>query len=224
MAERSQKPSRTAGFHGLTHLDLAGRAKMVDVSAKSETAREAVARATLVMQPETLQAIKAGQVGKGDVLGVARVAGIMAAKRTAELIPLCHPLRITKVDISFELLDARSAIEIESHVHAVDKTGVEMEALTAAAVAGLTIYDMAKAIDKGMMLTDLRLIEKSGGKSGHWVRQEPKTSRPGAAVARGQMTSQTRPEGGAARRRTRLYVEDWRRPRTQYGEVSWPRA
>jgi len=170
VAQRSNKPSRTSGFHGLTHLDTKGRAKMVDVSAKAETAREAVARATLVMRPETLQAIKAGQVAKGDVLAVARVAGIMAAKRTAELIPLCHPLRITKIDVSFELLEARPAIEIESRVQAVDKTGVEMEALTAAAVAGLTIYDMAKAIDKGMMLTDLRLIEKSGGKSGHWVR------------------------------------------------------
>jgi len=143
---------------------------MVDVSEKSETAREAIARATLTMEAKTLQAIKAGQIAKGDVLGVARVAGIMAAKRAHELIPLCHPLRITKIDVTFEFQDARSAIEIEARVRALDKTGVEMEALTAAAVAGLTVYDMAKAIDRAMVLTDLRLIEKSGGKSGHWVR------------------------------------------------------
>jgi cyclic pyranopterin phosphate synthase len=148
---------------------------MVDVSAKAETAREAVARARLMMEPKTLRAIKAGQVAKGDVLGVARIAGIMAAKRTAELVPLCHPLRITSIDLGFEFQG--SAIEIEARVRTVEKTGVEMEALTAAAVAGLAIYDMAKAIDKGMTLTDLRLIEKSGGKSGHWTRSALKNSR-----------------------------------------------
>ncbi len=161
----------TPGFRGLSHLTPAGAARMVDVSAKAETVREAVARATLKMKPATLAAIRAGQVAKGDVLAVARTAGIMGAKRTPELIPLCHPLRITGVDIDF-LLDAkRSAITIEARVRTVDKTGVEMEALTAAAVAGLTVYDMVKAVDRGVALTELRLMEKSGGKSGHWRRR-----------------------------------------------------
>jgi cyclic pyranopterin phosphate synthase len=165
-------PSReTAGFRGLSHLTPAGEARMVDVSAKAETVREAVAQATLRMKPATLAAIRAGQLVKGDVLGVARTAGIMGAKRTPELIPLCHPLRITGVDIDF-LLDAkRSAVTVQARVRTVDKTGVEMEALTAAAVAGLTVYDMVKAVDRGVVLTDLRLMEKSGGKSGHWRRQ-----------------------------------------------------
>ena len=143
---------------------------MVDVSAKGETAREAVARATLKMKPATLAAIRAGQLAKGDVLGVARTAGIMAAKRTHDLIPLCHPLRITGVDIDFVLDARRSMVTIETRVRTVDKTGVEMEALTAAAVAGLTVYDMVKAVDRGVVLTDLCLLEKSGGKSGHWKR------------------------------------------------------
>ena len=161
----------TPGFRGLTHFTPAGDARMVDVSVKAETVREAVARATLKMKPATLAAIRAGQVAKGDVLAVARTAGIMGAKRTPELIPLCHPLRITGVDIDF-LLDAkRSAITIEARVRTVDKTGVEMEALTAAAVAGLTVYDMVKAVDRGVALTELRLMEKSGGKSGHWRRR-----------------------------------------------------
>ena len=160
----------TPGFRGLSHLTPAGAARMVDVSAKAETVREAVARASVKMKPATLAAIRAGQVATGDVLAVARTAGIMGAKRTPELIPLCHPLRITGVDIDF-LLDAkRSAITIEARVRTVDKTGVEMEALTAAAVAGLTVYDMVKAVDRGIVLTDLGLVEKSGGKSGHWKR------------------------------------------------------
>ena len=143
---------------------------MVDVTAKAETAREARARAVLRMRPETLSAIKAGQVAKGDVLGVARVAGIMAAKRTAELIPLCHPLNLTGIDVRFELDEKEAVIIIEAQVRTVDKTGVEMEALTAAAVAGLTIYDMAKALDRGMVLSEVSLLEKAGGRSGHWVR------------------------------------------------------
>ncbi|MBI2460718.1 MAG: cyclic pyranopterin monophosphate synthase MoaC [Candidatus Rokubacteria bacterium] len=156
---------------GLTHLDAEGKARMVDVTAKAETAREARARATLRMRPETLAAIRAGEVAKGDALGVARLAGIMAAKRTAELIPLCHPLRITGIEVTFELDEAASAVRIESRVRTVDKTGVEMEALAAAAVAGLTVYDMVKAIDRGMVLTDVGLVEKAGGRSGHWVRE-----------------------------------------------------
>jgi cyclic pyranopterin phosphate synthase len=146
---------------------------MVDVSPKTETAREAVARVALKMRPATLAAIRAGALAKGDVLGVARTAGIMAAKRTPELIPLCHPLRITGAEVSFTLDDKLATVTIEARVRTVDKTGVEMEALTAAAVAGLTVYDMVKAIDRGVVLTDLCLIEKSGGKSGVWRRKKP---------------------------------------------------
>jgi cyclic pyranopterin phosphate synthase len=144
---------------------------MVDVTAKAETPRAAVARVVLKMKRSTLALIKAGQVAKGDVLGVARTAGILAAKRTPDLIPLCHPLRITGVEITFELDQRASALTIEARVKTVDKTGVEMEALTAAAAAGLTVYDMVKAVDKGIVLTDLCLLEKSGGKSGAWRRR-----------------------------------------------------
>ena len=159
------------GLGGLSHVDRRGKARMVDVSAKPDTVREARARITLRLRPATLRAIQRGEVVKGDVLGVARLAGIMAAKRTPELIPLCHPLRLTGIDVRFTLDRARSAVRIETAVRTVDKTGVEMEALTAAAGAGLAIYDMVKAIDRGMRLTDLCLLEKSGGRSGHWVRR-----------------------------------------------------
>ncbi len=155
----------------LSHLTPEGEARMVDVTAKAETAREAVAQVVLKLRRSTLTAIKAGQVVKGDVLGVARTAGILAAKRTPELIPLCHPLRITSVDVSFQLNERASELRIEARVRTVDKTGVEIEALTAAAVAGLTVYDMVKAVDKGVVLTDLCLLEKSGGKSGAWRRR-----------------------------------------------------
>jgi len=158
------------GFRGLSHLTPEGEARMVDVSAKAETVREARARVTVKMKAATLAAVQAGQLAKGDVLGVARTAGIMAAKRTPELIPLCHPLRITGADIEFLLDPKRAAITVDARVRTVDKTGVEMEALTAAAVAGLTVYDMVKAVDRGVVLTDLCLIEKSGGKSGPWRR------------------------------------------------------
>jgi len=144
---------------------------MVDVTRKAETAREAVAQIVLRMKRSTLAAIKAGQVAKGDVLGVARIAGILAAKRTPDLIPLCHPLRITGVDLTFELNQRAGTLRIQSRVRTVDKTGVEMEALTAAAAAGLTVYDMVKAVDKGITLTDLCLLRKSGGKSGPWRRR-----------------------------------------------------
>jgi cyclic pyranopterin phosphate synthase len=143
------------------------------VSPKKETAREAAARIVLKMRPATLGAIRAGQMAKGDVLGVARTAGIMAAKRTPDLIPLCHPLRITGCDIVFALDSRRSTVTIEARVRTVDKTGVEMEALTAAAVAGLTVYDMVKAVDRGIVLSGLCLLEKSGGKSGTWRRKKP---------------------------------------------------
>ena len=145
---------------------------MVDVSAKAETVREAGARAVLRMKPATLAAIQAGQVKKGDVLGVARTAGILAAKRTPDLIPLCHPLRITGVDVTFGLNRRASTLTIETRVRTVDKTGVEMEALTAAAVAALTVYDMVKGVEKGVTIAEVALVEKSGGKSGHWVRTE----------------------------------------------------
>jgi cyclic pyranopterin phosphate synthase len=154
----------------LTHFDEAGRAAMVDVSGKAETSRTAIARGRIVMAPETLALITAGQVGKGDVLGVARLAGIMAAKRTSDLIPLCHPLMIAKVtvDLTPAAPDAiePNAIEIEATVKVTGQTGVEMEALTAVTVAALTVYDMCKAADRGMRIEAVRLAHKSGGKSG----------------------------------------------------------
>jgi cyclic pyranopterin phosphate synthase len=141
---------------------------MVDVSAKAETVREATARAVLRMAPATLDAIRRGNAPKGDVLGVARTAGILAAKRTPDLIPLCHPLRITGVDVTFTDERDRGQLTIEARVRTVDKTGVEMEALTAVAVAALTVYDMVKAVEKGVVIGEVKLVEKSGGKSGPW--------------------------------------------------------
>jgi cyclic pyranopterin phosphate synthase len=143
---------------------------MVDVSAKAETARQAVARATLRMSRATLRAVRLGNAPKGDVLGVARTAGVLAAKRTPELIPLCHPLRITGVDVTFAPDERRGELTVEARVRTVDKTGVEMEALTAVAVAALTVYDMVKALEKGVTIADVGLVEKLGGKSGHWRR------------------------------------------------------
>jgi indole-3-glycerol phosphate synthase len=156
----------------LSHVDVEGRAHMVDVSDKDETDRVAVAGARVVMRPETLARIRAGEIAKGDVLATARLAGIMAAKRTAELIPLCHPLALTSVAVELECLTDRPAVEITATCRLKGRTGVEMEALTAASVAALTIYDMCKAIDRGMVVTDLRLLRKSGGKSGDY--QAPK--------------------------------------------------
>jgi cyclic pyranopterin phosphate synthase len=149
----------------LTHFDDQGRAAMVDVSAKDATSRTAVARGRIVMAPATLELIRAGQVGKGDVLGVARLAGIMAAKRTSDLIPLCHPLLISKVTLDLTLAPP-DAVEIEAVVKVTGQTGVEMEALTAVTVAALTVYDMCKAADRGMRIEAVRLAHKSGGKSG----------------------------------------------------------
>jgi cyclic pyranopterin monophosphate synthase len=159
----------------LTHLDEAGHASMVDVGAKDVTVREAVAQAEVHMLPETLAAIEAGNAPKGDVLAAARIAGIMAAKKTPELIPLCHPLLLNKVGIEFELDRARSCVVILASVRCAGKTGVEMEALTAASVAALTIYDMAKALEKGMRIEAVQLLEKRGGKSGDYFRQEQET-------------------------------------------------
>jgi len=154
-----------------THLDAEGRARMVDVSDKAETDRVAVAGARVVMRPQTLERIRAGDVAKGDVLAVARLAGIMAAKRTAELVPLCHPLALTSVGVELECVPERSAVEITATCRLRGRTGVEMEALTAASVAALTVYDMCKAVDRGMAITDLRLLRKSGGRSGDWERE-----------------------------------------------------
>ncbi len=150
----------------LTHFDAEGRAVMVDVSAKPETDRSATARVSVVMQPATLELIRTGQAKKGDVLGVARLAGIMASKRTADLIPLCHPLPITAVTL--DLTGTDTAIEIEATVRTTGRTGVEMEALTAASVAALTVYDMCKAVDRGMRIDGLRVVHKAGGKSGEF--------------------------------------------------------
>jgi cyclic pyranopterin phosphate synthase len=155
---------------GLTHLDDSGRARMVDVSDKAVTQREATARAIVSMQPETARLIGAGQMAKGDVLAVAQVAGVMAAKRTPDLIPLCHPLPITGVDMAFELDVASARLEIHATVRVTGRTGVEMEALTAAAVAALTVYDMCKAVDRGMSIGQIELLHKIGGKSGEFVR------------------------------------------------------
>lgn len=143
---------------------------MVDVSDKAETPREAVARAVLKMRPATLRAVRRGNAPKGDVLGVARTAGILAAKRTSELIPLCHPLRLTRVDVQFDRRGRPGELGVEARVRTVDKTGVEMEALTAVSVAALTVYDMVKALEKGVTIARVQLVEKRGGKSGHWRR------------------------------------------------------
>jgi len=155
----------------LTHLDEKGRARMVDVDGKPDTERLAVARGEITMRPETLALIQEGGIPKGDVLAVAQVAGVMAAKRTHELIPLCHPLLLTHVAIEFAPNEAENLIEITATVKTTGKTGVEMESLTAVAVAALTIYDMCKAVDRAMHITNIRLIRKSGGKSGEIILQ-----------------------------------------------------
>ncbi|OGW35688.1 MAG: molybdenum cofactor biosynthesis protein C [Nitrospirae bacterium GWD2_57_9] len=158
----------------LTHLDEQGRARMVDVSAKNDTAREAVAEGRISMQPETLDLILEGNIAKGDVFGVARIAGIMAAKKTADLIPLCHPLSLSFVEVSLEPDRSGSCVIVRAAARTTGKTGVEMEALTAVAAACLTIYDMCKAVDRLMVVGDVRLMRKSGGKSGTFERdREP---------------------------------------------------
>jgi cyclic pyranopterin phosphate synthase len=149
-----------------THFDKEGKARMVDVSDKAETERTATARGSVLMKPATLALIKEGGVKKGDVLSVARLAGIMGAKKTPDLIPLCHPLALTSVQVDLTLNEARNAVDITATCKLVGKTGVEMEALTAVSVAALTVYDMCKAVDKGMQIVDIRLMHKSGGKSG----------------------------------------------------------
>lgn len=154
---------------GFSHFDERGNARMVDVSGKPESERTATARGRVLMRPETLALIREGGVKNGDVLQVARLAGIMAAKRTPDLIPLCHPLPLASVSVDLALDEAENAVEITATVKLAGRTGVEMEALTAVSVAALTVYDMCKAVDRGMRITDVRLVHKAGGKSGEFV-------------------------------------------------------
>ena len=158
--------------NNLTHFDAAGNAVMVDVSAKPVTTREATAHGIITMNAKAFAAVQSGTVKKGDVLGVARIAGIMATKRTSELIPLCHPLPLTGIDITFRLSDEPCMVEIRAAVACTGVTGVEMEALTAVSVAALTVYDMCKAVQKDMEITNIRLLRKSGGKSGDYIAEE----------------------------------------------------
>jgi cyclic pyranopterin phosphate synthase len=160
---------RRAARRGLSHLDSRGRARMVDTAAKAITERRAVAEARVRMAPATARLVAAGATRKGDVLGTARLAGVMAAKRTPELIPLCHPLSLTDVGVEVEAI--RGGVRIRATARAVDRTGVEMEAMVAAAVAALTVYDMVKGHDRSAEVLGIRLLEKSGGKSGHWRRR-----------------------------------------------------
>ena len=154
-----------------THLDEKGRAKMVDVTAKKSTVREAVAQGKVLMNPNTLTAIEQGEMPKGDVFGVARIAGIMAAKKTSDIIPMCHPLELTGINVDFSSNIEKGEITIKANVKTVGKTGVEMEAMTAVSAAALAIYDMCKSADRGIILSDIKLITKSGGKSGTFVRK-----------------------------------------------------
>src|SRR5450830_699826 len=155
----------------LTHFDATGQAHMVDVGAKAETHRTALASGSIRMKPETLAIIMGGTAKKGDVLGIARIAAIMASKRTSDLIPLCHPLALTRVAVDFETDVENSSVHCKAQVETYGKTGVEMEALTAVQVGLLTVYDMCKAADRGMVMTDVRVLEKHGGKSGDWVAE-----------------------------------------------------
>jgi len=156
---------------GLTHLDPEGSARMVDVGDKPVTDRRAVARATVRMSPQTARAVEAGDSPKGDVLGTARIAGIQAAKRTGELIPLCHPLGLDHVDVRAEVDAAAGTVTLTAEARVIARTGVEMEAMTAAAVAALTVYDMVKGLERGVVVQEVALLEKSGGRSGHWRRE-----------------------------------------------------
>ena len=156
----------------LTHFDEHGQAQMVNVGAKDETHRVAVAEGTIQMAPATFELIASGSAKKGDVIGIARVAAILASKKTAELVPLCHPISLTRVAVEFELLRETSSVRCTATCECCGKTGVEMEALTAVQVGLLTVYDMCKAVDRGMVMTDIRLLEKAGGKSGHWLRKD----------------------------------------------------
>ncbi len=158
----------------LTHFDKKGKARMVDVSDKPETLREAIVRGSVYMKPETFKKIMTGDIAKGDVLSVAKVAGIMAAKKTADIIPMCHPLNLSHIEVNFFPVEKDSKIDIEAKTKIRAQTGVEMEAFVAVASAALTIYDMCKAIDRGMRISDIHLVKKSGGKSGTYVAEDKK--------------------------------------------------
>ena len=164
----SSPAAMTARPPALTHFDAQGQAHMVDVSAQAETHRVARASGVIRMLPATFQLIASGQAKKGDVIGIARIAAIQAAKRTSELVPLCHPLPITRVAVDFELIEAQSEVRCTAQVETLGRTGVEMEALTAVQIGLLTVYDMCKAADRGMVMGDIHVLEKSGGKSGDW--------------------------------------------------------
>ena len=169
-------PGDELSRRALTHVDKSGQASMVDVGGKSETLRQATATATVVMRPDTLALIVHNQIKKGDVLSVARISGIMAAKQTPSLIPLCHSLSLNNVSVEFEINEERHSIRLEADVSTSAKTGVEMEALTAVSVAALTIYDMCKAVDRAMHIEDVKLLQKTGGKSGDYTFQNGKDS------------------------------------------------
>jgi cyclic pyranopterin monophosphate synthase len=175
MAARTNKKD---GLPSLTHVDPAGRARMVDVGPKRVTRREAWAGGTVHMKPETLERVRSNSLQKGDVLGVAKIAGILAAKKTPEWIPLCHPLQLTQIELIFQMADNPSRIEIQARVKAQDRTGVEMEALTAVSAAALTIYDMCKAVDRGLLIGPIGLLRKTGGKSGPYRRTKLPEVRP----------------------------------------------
>ncbi|WP_050461768.1 cyclic pyranopterin monophosphate synthase MoaC [Herbaspirillum autotrophicum] len=164
----SPKPSTPVSDNTLTHFDQSGQAHMVNVGSKDDTHRVALASGTIRMQPQTLEIIRNGNAKKGDVLGIARIAAIMATKRTSDLIPLCHPLALTHVAVDFDIDAANASITCTARVETQGKTGVEMEALTAVQIGLLTIYDMSKAVDHGMVMSNIRVLEKSGGKSGSW--------------------------------------------------------
>jgi cyclic pyranopterin phosphate synthase len=172
MGTKTYSKDAASQQNGLTHFDESGQAHMVDVGKKDETHRVAVATGTIRMKPETLAIIQSGTAKKGDVLGIARIAAIMAAKRTSDLIPLCHPLALTRVAVDFTIDVAQSSVDCTAQVETFGKTGVEMEALIAVQIGLLTIYDMCKAVDRGMLITGIRLLEKQGGKSGNWRNQD----------------------------------------------------
>jgi len=215
----------------LTHVDEQGAARMVDVSGKEPTEREASAEAVVVLSEEAFAAVAAGEAPKGDVLAAARIAGIMAAKKTPELIPLCHAVPLAKAEIAFEMLEERHAIRITATAKTVARTGVEMEALTAAAVAALTIYDMTKAIDKAAVVEGVRLLAKSGGKSGAFVAPPPRTvrktapARGRASVLMGEATGPAPPISGGRREAFRAFMTAHRLRATEWArEAGVPAA
>jgi cyclic pyranopterin phosphate synthase len=205
----------------LTHLDAQGAARMVDVSAKVSTEREASAEALVVLSAEAFAAAKAGNAPKGDVLGTARIAGIMAAKKTHELIPLCHPLPLAKIDVDFEWLEARNAVRITAFAKTKAETGVEMEALTAASIAALTIYDMVKGLDKATTIESVRLLAKSGGKSGAFKAKPVPRARPKTLM---HEVSAPRADPNAEREAFRVFMTSRRLRATEWAKQAGVRA